>query len=480
MSPIKTVPNCTIEVKNWLRERLRRWVVQGLSDSDLLKQIETLKSEHELHLQTLRKERNALVQDLRQSASLLVPLMKHLKPQIPPFSGQVLWETGVIEFPASPDYVYFNPAITKAPDGRILMFTRRCKDKRVSDTDYFREKNDLVVAELDEKFRVKSITPLTFKKHDVAEQFEDPRVIRFGGHWGVSCCAFVQGRSYAHQAMMLLNDRLEFVGRFDPIYGNNMAQAMVNEGHEKNWLWFRHDGKPHMIYSAAPHVVVEMDGVLNPVKKHVTEVFNRHWEYGEVRGGTNPIRVGDVYWTFFHSSVKWNVHKRRYFMGAYAFEAKPPFQMVRFTTIPLLTGTSAENWYAGLPEVVFPCGAYFDEGSKEFVVSYGINDIKCGYMKLPLVDLESVSSMLRYPMDLVGEERRKEMVFGEDLVPPFHKVKNDNSRYNRMVQILEAKEALVEGPATSGREGVVQQRPERGVAAEAGRPGRANGAANRG
>jgi len=460
VSPTKTVPNCTIEVKNWLRKRLRDWVFGVLPDSDLIKKIEILKWEHEQHLQTLRERQQTLVDDLEKSGRLLKPLMKHLPKQIPPISGQVLWETGIIEFPASPDYVYFNPAITQAPDGRILLFTRRCKDKRKNDTDYFKEKNDLVVAELDESMKVKTITPLMFRKHDVAEQFEDPRVVRFGEAWGVSCCAFVQGRSFAHQAMMLLNERMECVNRFDPIYGKNMAQAMVNDGHEKNWLWFSHDRRPHLIYSASPHRVVEMDGMLQPVKEHVSEVFSRHWEYGEVRGGTNPIRVGDVYWTFFHSSVKWNVHSRRYFMGAYAFEAKAPFQIVRFTNVPLLTGTSAEHWHPGLPEVVFPCGAYFDGNSKKFVVSYGVNDIKCGYLKIPLEDLEEVSQTLRYPMDLVGKAKRENMVYGEDLIPPFHRLKKENSRYDRLVQRLEAEQEMVEGLASSGCEGMVQQRSE--------------------
>ncbi|MFN9904270.1 MAG: hypothetical protein ACK55Z_36945, partial [bacterium] len=64
------------------------------------------------------------------------------------------------------------------------------------------------------------------------EQFEDPRVVKFGDKYGLSCCTFVPFKSYAHQAMFVLDKQFLNVARFDPIYGNNYAQAMVNDGHE--------------------------------------------------------------------------------------------------------------------------------------------------------------------------------------------------------------------------------------------------------
>jgi predicted GH43/DUF377 family glycosyl hydrolase len=447
----------TIErIKRSFRRKLRRFAFDGWTETRLLEAIETLKHEHELHLRSARKDIMDLAEEFRKSARLVAELMKFAPKQIPPIGQQTLWETGIVGLPSHPDYTYFNPAITKAPDGRVLMFTRRCKDKRREDSDYFREKNDIVVFDLDEKtMRATSMTPLGLRKQEPMEQFEDPRIIRFGNGYGLSCCAFVQGRSYAHQSLFLLDENFNCVNRYDPIYGHNMAQAMGNSGHEKNWLWFSHDGSPHMIYSASPHKVIQMDGLLNPVKEFETNVFDQHWKYGEVRGGTNPIRVDDVFWTFFHSSVKWAVHKRRYFLGAYAFEAKPPFRIVRFTGIPLLTGTSAEHWWPGLPEVVFPCGAYFDGDNKQFVVSYGVNDVLCGYLKIPLTDLESASKQLRYPMDIVSEERRKSIEYGEDLVPPFHKQKKENSRYDRLVQRLEVEQKLLAEGSAGEREGVV-------------------------
>lgn len=439
-------------LKRALRRKLRLLAFENWTETALLEAIETLKSEHEQHLDAVRKNQMNLSEELQKSAHLVAQLMKYAPKQIPPIGQQTLWDVGLIGLPEFPDYTFFNPAIIKAADGRILLFTRRCKDKRRTDTDYFREKNDIVVFELDEQtMKAKTMQPLNLRKHEPDEQFEDPRIIRFGNGYGLSVCAFIQGRSYAHQTMFLLNERFDCVGRFDPIYGNNMAQAAVNAGHEKNWLWFSHDGAPHMIYSASPHVVLKMDGSLNPVEKIQSDVFDRYWKYGEVRGGSNPVRVGDLYWTFFHSSVKWAVHKRRYFMGAYAFEAKHPFRIVRFTINPLLTGSSAENWWPGLPEVVFPCGAYFDGDKQQFVVSYGVNDVRCGYLKIPLAELEAETKQLRHPMDVVGEDHRQSIVYGEDLVPPFQRQRKENSRYDRMVQRLEMEEKASAGSSGGQR-----------------------------
>jgi hypothetical protein len=110
-------------------------------------------------------------------------------------------------------------------------------------------------------------------------------------------------------------------------------------------------------------------------------------------------------------------------MGAYAFEAKAPFRIVRMTTLPLLTGTNQQDWWPGLPAVVFPCGAFFDSAKNNFVISYGINDVDCGYMKLPLADLLEVTKVIRPKLDPIPER---------------HKLKrNKKSKYNELAKRLD-------------------------------------------
>lgn len=359
----------------------------------------------------------------------------------PILSKQIDVEVGPIQLPKYPDTVFFNCAITRHQDGRILLFSRRCRQKRISDETAYMERNDIVLFVLNEQMQAISMNEIVLPKTFTNENFEDPRIINFGSHWGLSCCSFVPKMSAAHQCMFLLDNEFRCVHRFDPIYGKNFAQAVTNEGHEKNWLWFKHNGNPHLIYQANPHRVIKMDGGLNKLEEFTSNEFNSNWQYGEVRGGTNPILVDGLYWTFFHSSLPWKDGKRRYFMGAYAFEPQPPFRIDRMTSLPILSGTDKENWYVGLPAVVFPCGSYFEDG--KFVVSYGINDIACGYIKIGLREMMDLTIKMRLKRDIVDPTVNP---IKELETPSFKRIKTKKkSTYDKLAERLQ--EAEPEIPA---------------------------------
>jgi predicted GH43/DUF377 family glycosyl hydrolase len=427
---------------------LKRFANGGDGQADLLMQIEDLRKtieirskENDEYLTEVREERDYWFSQYDEIKFAAEFLMSYAKNDVPILSDQVDWEVGKIALPDEAGTYYFNPAIMREPDGKIFLFARRCRNKREKDEDVYVEKNDIVVFELNNELRAVKKAILNLTSHYPNEQFEDPRVVKFGDKYGLSCCTFIPSKSYAHQAMFLLDKQFLNVGRFDPIYGNNLAQAMVNDGHEKNWLYFVHDNAPHLVYSANPHVVVRLNGRLESETKYITDEFNPLWKFGEVRGGSNPILVDGLYWTFFHSSLPWINKKRRYYMGAYAFEAKAPFRIVRMTTLPILTGTNQQDWWPGLPAVVFPCGAFFDIAKNQFVVSYGINDVDCGYIKLPLGDMLEITKVIRPNRDVVNKENPIRLDEVLDPIPPKHKLKrNTKTRYDELAKRLEERE----------------------------------------
>lgn len=79
-------------------------------------------------------------------------------------------------------------------------------------------------------------------------------------------------------------------------------------------------------------------------------------------------------------------------MGALAFEAKPPFKPVYVTPKPLLVGSQQDVWRDRKPLVVFPCGSVIENDT--WLVTYGINDLKSGYIKIPHVDLVAKSQRI--------------------------------------------------------------------------------------
>jgi predicted GH43/DUF377 family glycosyl hydrolase/GR25 family glycosyltransferase involved in LPS biosynthesis len=134
---------------------------------------------------------------------------------------------------------------------------------------------------------------------------------------------------------------------------------------EKNWAFFEAgDSSLCCVYSIEPHVVLRVEG------EHAYEIGRTsgglRWDFGQLRGGAPPVRVGDEYYHWFHGA---RLESSGYYtLGVYTFSAQPPFQVTRFAPRPLLE----PEMRPGEKPVVFPCGAMLRDG--RWLVSYGHND----------------------------------------------------------------------------------------------------------
>jgi len=116
---------------------------------------------------------------------------------------------------------------------------------------------------------------------------------------------------------------------------------------EKNWMPFEYPengGSLHYIYSVAPYKVIKVDDAGRSLSFHhcsiVSKDINLVWDrdmWGVIRGGTPARLVDDVYITFFHS-MKFHIQKKCYYylMGAYVFQAQPPFKILAMTPKPIV------------------------------------------------------------------------------------------------------------------------------------------------
>lgn len=366
------------------------------SYEDLVKKVNKLEqtiklreSEHEGHLKILRAERDEWLgkyDDCKHAADYIVSKFDE---DIPSFTEQSPWKADYLNIGDQPGAFLFNPGITRK-NGETFLLARR---QRGYNTPL--NQNDIVVYTLDESLNPTSRKPLKFRGDFENENWEDPRIVSVMDHYWLSVCNWIPSKSYAHQELIILDKSFEVVSVNHPVYGNNSGDVGTNLGHEKNWLWFNHEGRPHLIYTTTPHRVVEFDNHMSVLQEHVTNAYNPLWWYGDPRGGTPPIKVNNEYWTFFHSSVPWVKGKRRYHMGAYAFSTTPPFRMTRMTSLPLLTGSRHDPWIPGLPLVIFPGGSLFNSKTEEWTVVFGVNDCRSGYVKIPHSDLEKLCSPVR-------------------------------------------------------------------------------------
>ncbi len=140
---------------------------------------------------------------------------------------------------------------------------------------------------------------------------------------------------------------------------------------EKNWTPFFAEGEIHVIYSDDPRIILKVDPNTGLCQQQQSVTPPWDWDFGQIRGGTPALLLGDQFITFFHSSFPASLHKgRAYVMGAYLFDSAPPFT-VRFMTINPL-GALSDYTQDNSSKIVFPAGLVILEDS--FLVAWGKAD----------------------------------------------------------------------------------------------------------
>lgn len=299
---------------------------------------------------------------------------------------QTPWPCRVLNFgkAQSNQVEYFNPSIVRTKDG-LHLITRRSIMHQGQPYGF----NDLFVFKLGEDWVPLFGFKLRSPQEAAQEHQEDPRAFVRGDRIWVSSCNFilqVETRFWtgAHQALFSFTEDWTPINRYDPRYAGNGGNVYQVTRNEKNWLWFFYNDEPHMIYLSEPFRVVRFANPNWPVGEWETP--GPKWKWGDIRGGTPPVLVDDLWWSFYHSSNPApEPVTRRYYMGAYAFENKPPFRVVRCTKKPLLTGSRNDPWAPKKKAVVFPCGAIYEKDS--WLVSLGVNDMASAMIQIPHKDL---------------------------------------------------------------------------------------------
>lgn len=384
-------------------DELERQLAQAKSELNLTR------IEHEKHLDTIRQDRDNLHAELNNIMDWMTAVTEAIDRDVPSITKQTTWKTGFFNMGKlqTPDVRYFNCSLCSRYDGDWLI-VRRARQFNSPKLMPLGQ-NDLVAFHLNEEHVPTHASDIIFPRRYNKEHFEDPRVTWMFDKLHVSATNFqlLPGNKWTgcHQIISPLNGQWQPTKVYDPVFGKNGGTLYMQKGNEKNWLWFEHDGLPHLIYLTVPHRVVKMNTFFEKQEVYETSNWNLLWRNFEPRGGTPPIRVGDEYFSFFHSSGPWLGKKRRYYMGAYAFEAKPPFAVTRCSSLPILTGSKNDPWSEGLPLVVFPCGSILRNGT--WFVTLGVNDCVSAWIEIPH---EELLCTLRKADPFKEETDAKEMV----------------------------------------------------------------------
>lgn len=318
-----------------------------------------------------------------------------------------------------PDLAYFvfNPAICPSPDGWVMVY-------RVVAPRY--ATNRIAACRLDASLKVVagSSVPLSDTLIGINQGIGDPRLVQHGERTYLLYCRF-DPISHLYLAELDM-DTLAAKG------ASRLLALPARQRHERNWMLFSHDEDLLAVYTISPHVILRLD-LAGRTDVACERIFTTHWNagayarrYGELRGGTSPVRVGDTYYTFFHSSYftgwvhpllrrvrRWfggqvpgigqarsdgqptasMIYKLyrlyvRYFVrlrytgGFYGFSARPPFAPTCLAGEPVLvpedecSALRTDRLRPIARKVVFPTGAALDE-NLQWLVSYGVHDELC-------------------------------------------------------------------------------------------------------
>lgn len=145
---------------------------------------------------------------------------------------------------------------------------------------------------------------------------------------------------------------------------------------QKNWMPFVHEGTLYLISNVKPHTIWRWDGPEQPaVKVHETDWVSPWFSNEFFRGNTNAVQLddGNFLCTFHTVMVERIMHF--YDNGAYVFEGKPPFRVIRAGRRCYLPAEAAVEPHFRKEfriTVCFPVGMVRD--GEKLLISYGDND----------------------------------------------------------------------------------------------------------
>jgi len=179
--------------------------------------------------------------------------------------------------------------------------------------------------------------------------------------------------------------RLEITYERQPI-------LVSSKNSQKNWSPFRYRNQTLLIQSINPFTVSMMSeyggtGSLNAMRFSKSSPF-QHNRYGDLRGGTNVVLVGDRYLSFYHIRTTIPHNKLvSYLFGAYTFTSEPPFRVLSVSPMPIIprelyTGPWGQRF---IDYCVFPMSIFVD--GKFIHLSFGYQDRSGMMAKIVLEDL---------------------------------------------------------------------------------------------
>jgi predicted GH43/DUF377 family glycosyl hydrolase len=274
-------------------------------------------------------------------------------------------ETKRIEIPAFPRA--FNPSILRL-QGRLLLSFRNIANPKDS-----YNSSEIGLVWLDDDFQISSAPQILKLSETGIKRAEDGRLIEVDGRLMMIYSDNEDEKITKGGFRVYVAELGEKEGKFYVKSKNKLTEYEGKNDNlrEKNWTPFSYNEELHLSYSLNPHLVFKP--LNNSSISETVALSDRHipfWIWGELRGGTQTLKIDDQYVTFFHTAIKMatehsdNKEMLHYFMGAAIFDTAPPFSMTYISKEPIIgagffTG-QVHKQYWGSWRGIFPGGFICD------------------------------------------------------------------------------------------------------------------------
>lgn len=318
---------------------------------------------------------------------------------------------------AKGEFHTFNPALIAHGDGFVMAY------RFVSNSDLIRR---IAMCRLDADMNVIPGSAVDFS--DLIE-FADPAADERSREWFADPRLFqLLGKTW-----MVWNDGNRSDGNHQFMVEVTVEGALapaaaareitIKDGrrkNEKNWAFFEADGKVWVVYSITPHQILSADLTSSDTRvicqSEVAVEWNARYSetFGSLRGGAQPVRVGDRFINLVHSSFNMP-DGREYVAAVYEFAAKFPFAPVRELPVPVKLNTPKPAVDAVVENslnpttshVVYPTGLVIT-GDK-VNISAGVNDSDLSVIAGELTDLTAgmVPARIKHTMQIDRSPARR-------------------------------------------------------------------------
>ncbi len=315
-----------------------------------------------------------------------------------PFSNNVI-VLNVKKLDIRNAFAPYNPSIIEHGDGYLVFF--RYDIVKQMHLNFYH--THIAYVELDNNFNQ---TDKEFVTIDTKSPFcEDPRALWHNGNLSLVYNNLVPAKFYS-RAMHIARVNLDEHETTD-IQKIDLHLSKV----EKNWapfIYTNEDGSENVLFEyqvLEPRQILKVTAAetpewIEPKPTQELDLWCEKWseKWGTPLGGTGARLVDGEYLSFFHSKFKAQDGTWWYVMGAYTFEAKPPFRITGVSTNPILFDgiyeTPALNTASPDKYVIFPCGFAIEkkDGKTLLHLSCGEND---SAIKIVTIDKDALEKSLQ-------------------------------------------------------------------------------------